>query len=160
MYTKLAQLKRQSSATERILHQPISLPGAFLSALVSHIGRYFSDDHRSSADEQRPRRHGQPIKILSLVWRRSSYSRASERDAPLGSRVTSSYVALSAERRWPFHCSTDHCRIVAERFFKIIGERIKTRRMADFHQVMSSRLPENFKYEPRRLARLSSSVLI
>lgn len=35
----------------------------------------------------------------------------------------------------------------AEKSFKIIGREIKTRRMADFHDIMSSRLPKDFNIE-------------
>ena len=35
----------------------------------------------------------------------------------------------------------------AEKSFKIIGREIKDRRMADFRDIMSSRLPEDFNIE-------------
>lgn len=40
---------------------------------------------------------------------------------------------------------------LAEKSFKIIGREIKNRRMADFRDIMYSRLPEDFKYEKIKL---------
>ena len=34
---------------------------------------------------------------------------------------------------------------MAEKSFKFIGKQIKTRRMSDFHDIMRSRLPDNFE---------------
>jgi hypothetical protein len=48
-----------------------------------------------------------------------------------------------------FYCrllsSVDARKQLAEKSFKIIGKQIKTRRMSDFHDIMKSRLPENFE---------------
>jgi len=41
--------------------------------------------------------------------------------------------------------SIDARKNLAEKSFKIIGTKIKNRRMADFHDIMNSRLPEDFE---------------
>jgi hypothetical protein len=43
--------------------------------------------------------------------------------------------------------STDARKNFAEKSFKIIGTKIKTRRMEDFNDIMNSRLPESFCIE-------------
>lgn len=35
--------------------------------------------------------------------------------------------------------------MIAEKAFKIIGVKVKDRRMADFQDIMNSRLPEDFE---------------
>jgi hypothetical protein len=45
------------------------------------------------------------------------------------------------------HFSEEARNSFAEKSFKIIGKEIKNRRMADFQDIMNSRLPEDFKYE-------------
>jgi len=44
-----------------------------------------------------------------------------------------------------FNFSIDVRKNLAEKSFKIIGKKIKNRRMADFHDIMNSRLPEDFE---------------
>ncbi len=41
--------------------------------------------------------------------------------------------------------SVDARKTIAEKGFKIIGTKVKDRRMADFNDIMYSRLPENFE---------------
>jgi hypothetical protein len=52
-----------------------------------------------------------------------------------------------ANEKYKLKFSEELRRNFAEKSFKIIGKEIKNRRMADFQDIMYSRLPEDFKYE-------------
>ena len=59
-------------------------------------------------------------------------------------------------RSMSFVCSAEAQKQMAEKSFKFIGKQIKTRRMSDFHDIMRSRLPDDFKYRSRRFSTLRS----
>ncbi len=44
-----------------------------------------------------------------------------------------------------YYFSVDARKNIAEKAFKVIGIKVKNRRMADFTDIMNSRLPEDFK---------------
>ncbi|CAF0752709.1 unnamed protein product [Rotaria sp. Silwood1] len=50
-------------------------------------------------------------------------------------------------KKYELNLSMDVRKNLAEKSFKIIGKKIKNRRMADFHDIMNSRLPEDFDIE-------------
>ena len=54
-----------------------------------------------------------------------------------------------ANDKYKLHLNDDDRKNFAEKSFKIIGKEIKNRRMADFEDIMYSRLPENFEYEEK-----------
>lgn len=56
-------------------------------------------------------------------------------------------IVEKSNDKYKLNLNEDARNVFAEKSFKIIGKEIKNRRMADFHDVMNSRLPENFKYE-------------
>ncbi|CAF0747370.1 unnamed protein product [Adineta ricciae] len=53
----------------------------------------------------------------------------------------------SANTKYQLHLNEESRKTLAEKSFKIIGKQIKDRRMADFNDIMSSRLPEDFNIE-------------
>jgi hypothetical protein len=56
-------------------------------------------------------------------------------------------IVEKANKKYKLNLNDDAQKLFAEKSFKIIGKEIKNRRMADFQDIMYSRLPENFKYE-------------
>ncbi|UJR10103.1 hypothetical protein I4U23_014325 [Adineta vaga] len=52
-----------------------------------------------------------------------------------------------ANEKYQLHLNEEYRRKLAEKSFKIIGKQIKDRRMADFNDIMNSRLPEGFNIE-------------
>ncbi|CAF0861897.1 unnamed protein product [Adineta ricciae] len=53
----------------------------------------------------------------------------------------------SANTKYQLHLNGESRTTLAEKSFKVIGKQIKDRRMADFNDIMSSRLPEDFNIE-------------
>lgn len=56
-------------------------------------------------------------------------------------------VVEEANKKYNLHLNEETRRNFAEKSFKLIGKEFKTRRMADFQDIMLSRLPEDFKCE-------------
>lgn len=56
-------------------------------------------------------------------------------------------VVEEANKKYDLHLSEETQRKFAEKSFKVIGKEFKTRRMADFQDIMLSRLPEDFNIE-------------
>ncbi|CAF0732682.1 unnamed protein product [Rotaria sordida] len=113
IYIKLTELKSQSSSTERILDQPVTLTGSEI-------------DH--------------PLinKALEDMVNRTKY-------LPSFNDVLN--TVEKTNDKYKLNLSADFRKNFAEKSFKIIGKKIKNRRMADFNDIMNSRLPEDFNIE-------------
>ncbi|CAF2650534.1 unnamed protein product [Rotaria sp. Silwood2] len=113
IYTKVAELKSQSSCIERILDQPVSLTESEI-------------DH--------------PLinKALEDMVNRTKY---------LPSFTDVLDTVEKTNDKYKLNLNTDIRKNFAEKSFKIIGKKIKNRRMADFNDIMNSRLPEDFDIE-------------
>ncbi|CAF0795216.1 unnamed protein product [Rotaria sordida] len=113
IYIKLTELKSQSSSTERILDQPVTLTGSEI-------------DH--------------PLinKALEDMVNRTKY-------LPSFNDVLN--TVEKTNDKYKLNLSADFRKNFAAKSFKIIGKKIKNRRMADFNDIMNSRLPEDFNIE-------------
>ena len=163
MYEKLAKLKKQSSSTERILHRPI--------VLTSNDSNYGWELLYSSFSF-----HDKMLQViihwLLEIWKiwltnRSTSHRSAMFSVQLKVPIQNTNCTWSKRNRLDailisaFELSSGELRTtLAEKSFKIIGKQIKDRRMADFNDIMRSRLPEDFKYEKSSDNRSFSHLII
>ncbi|CAF3528269.1 unnamed protein product [Rotaria sordida] len=113
IYIKLTELKSQSSSTERILDQPVTLTESEIDYPLIN-------------------------KALEDMVNRTKY-------LPSFNDVLN--TVEKTNDKYKLDLSADFRKNFAEKSFKIIGKKIKNRRMADFNDIMNSRLPEDFNIE-------------
>ncbi|CAF1496252.1 unnamed protein product, partial [Adineta steineri] len=124
MYMRLAQLKKQSTSTERILDQPVTL---------------------TETDIDYPLIN----KALEDMINRTKY---------LPSFQDVLDIVKKTNNQYKLNLSIDAEKDLATKSFKLIGKKVKDRRMADFNDIMYSRLPENFDIERNDPALKSSAI--